>query len=352
MWIWYPPALLLRQTPVLARTEGSFSAGDPWNDGRQAQFAIEVHKMAQKAAAEAIARNNKLLQANNKLLLGADLFSIRSSIDGRSHRLPESLSELLRTGRVASNALPRLLHELEPSLRKSDYWPLLHSRRLEWFGGCFGLGSFAFFAWIALIIPREALDTGITLILAASMAVTFAIFPLTLVLARHWRNRRRQQMAAMLASDARPPQAPERAVEPPAKPAPPATKPQKPAPSKNPADRSELKSTSPGGRYQIRVHPWEARMSHWVETPQLIDTRDNQTLFHPGDTWSMDGAVWQSESLVTLRMRKYPGDHQPGFFEVHIDCANRTASIGRALATSISRIEGQLESVYLIGKSL
>src|ERR1700744_1154712 len=208
MWIWYTPSSLLRQTPMLARREGTFSAGDPWNGGRQAQFTIEVHRMAQKAAAQAIARNRKLLQGGNKVLLGADLFSIRSSIDGRSHRLPESLAELLREKRVAANALPRLLHELEPSLRKSDYWPLLHSRMLEWFGGCFGLGSFAFLAWIALIIPRDAIDTGNMVILVSSMTVTFAIFPATLVLARHWRNRRRTQVATILASDVRAPRAP------------------------------------------------------------------------------------------------------------------------------------------------
>jgi hypothetical protein len=75
-------------------------------------------------------------------------------------------------------------------------------------------------------------------------------------------------------------------------------------------------STSPTGRYVVRTFPWEVRMSHWIETPELRDTQTNTSLIRFSDSrWSLESASWQSDSVVRMSFRKYPGDHQPPFLK-------------------------------------
>ncbi len=128
-------------------------------------------------------------------------------------------------------------------------------------------------------------------------------------------------------------------------PLPPASKPE--AKAKFPFPQSELRSTSPGGRYQIRAYPREMRMSHWVETPEVIDTATNQCLFHPlDDNWSLVSAVWQSECVVTLRMRRYPGTVELSSFEVQFDCAKYSAKVGGAEVENLGKVEYHLKKAY------
>lgn len=126
--------------------------------------------------------------------------------------------------------------------------------------------------------------------------------------------------------------------------------------SRPPSDHppgSELKSTSPSGRYIIRVYPQEMRMSHWVDTPELIDTATHSTLFAPRDSsWSMDSATWQSESVVSMTLRRYPGDHSS--IKATFNCAAGTADIGGVAIKSLSdiaRIERALRQAYETSKS-
>ncbi|MDR3414848.1 MAG: hypothetical protein P4L83_01565 [Nevskia sp.] len=122
-------------------------------------------------------------------------------------------------------------------------------------------------------------------------------------------------------------------------------------PPKPTAPPWELKSTSPGGRYVIRVYPWEARMSLWIECPELYDTVGGRRLFVPKDGhWSLDSAQWQSESVVTMRLRKYPGDHSPSQFEVTLDCASLAASLDSVAVGSVAGLEPALERAYQAGQ--
>jgi hypothetical protein len=112
----------------------------------------------------------------------------------------------------------------------------------------------------------------------------------------------------------------------------------------------DIKSSSPGGRYVVRTHPWEARMSLWIETPELFDTAAGQVLLGFKDThWSVDSADWRSESVVAMHLRKYPGDHLPGSFEAVIDCERRTASLNGAEAGSLDHLEESLAQAYSTG---
>lgn len=85
---------------------------------------------------------------------------------------------------------------------------------------------------------------------------------------------------------------------------------------------------SPTGAYRVRVHPWEARMSLWVEYPVVEDTASGTPLFAFKDrNWSLNNATWLDQHTVRLGLRKYPGTHEPPELWVQIDCASRRASV-------------------------
>jgi hypothetical protein len=56
---------------------------------------------------------------------GEEFYALRSGAKGAVHFLPASLARLWKTQRVPAASLPRLLHDLEPSLKKSDHQPRL-----------------------------------------------------------------------------------------------------------------------------------------------------------------------------------------------------------------------------------
>ncbi len=107
-------------------------------------------------------------------------------------------------------------------------------------------------------------------------------------------------------------------------PAPAAARPARPA-----APPHEVRSTSPDGRYEVRVYPWEARMSLWVDSPAIHDTTTGRTVFAPDDShWSLGKVEWRGASVVQLQLRHYPGDHVPAWMDLTLDCASLDA--GRA----------------------
>jgi len=111
------------------------------------------------------------------------------------------------------------------------------------------------------------------------------------------------------------------------------------------------KSTSSDGRFAIYVDMWEAFNSHWVESPALTDTRSGATLLKfRDDNWSLDSAQWQSDAVVSLSLRKYPGDHTPGAFEVVVDCDQGTANVAGMGPMPLAEVEAALETLYLAGR--
>ena len=107
----------------------------------------------------------------------------------------------------------------------------------------------------------------------------------------------------------------------------------------------EIHSKSPDGRYIIRVNAWEARMSLWVETPDVWDTVANKSLLTFRDSnWSLDHASWENGNIVTMSLRKYPGDHTPPSVAVTLDCVARSATVAGKPVKSLSEIESALDS--------
>ncbi len=232
----------------------------------------------------------------------------------RPHRrLPESISEMLREGSVSLESVPRLLAELRPSLRQSDYYPMLHHRRFEWVGVLSGLIFVAGMVTALFLLPQ----LGRVFILGVFSLAMLAIVEVTFALPARMRRRRREQMERIFATEAlhvetqeAPPPRPKRVVRP------------------EPIDSEgcELRCTSPNGRYVIYVHAHQMPTSQWAFTPQLIDSTTRQVLFHPREhAWSLDSAVWQTASLVSMALRRYPGGHAA--IGATFDCASGVAHI-------------------------
>lgn len=117
------PALPTQLTKV--KTEVSFTAEDPWNGNRRGTFTVDTYVTT--------LRSVKAVSADMKEPTWAGGFrrALRSEADGLTRFLPESLVELWRTKQVATEALPGLLQQMEPSLRRSDYRPMLRDRKMK-----------------------------------------------------------------------------------------------------------------------------------------------------------------------------------------------------------------------------
>ena len=132
LWLWF---LSRMWVPRRVRTEGSFQAADPWNSSRLTTFTIEVYKM--------VHRSVKVVR--DSAMSGPPKFGIKSEIDGQDRMLPEFLQTLWQEKKVASEALPELLHKIEPELKKNDFHVYGRGRRrlievLVWVYAAIALG--------------------------------------------------------------------------------------------------------------------------------------------------------------------------------------------------------------------
>jgi hypothetical protein len=118
----------LKLEPRRLRTLETFTADDPATGG-SAQWDLDLHKMVPKGAPA----------LREGAVWGKDVLAVRSRADGIDRFLPEALHELWKRQRVPSPALPRLLAEIEPSLRSGDFAPLLHLRTHRWLAAIFGV---------------------------------------------------------------------------------------------------------------------------------------------------------------------------------------------------------------------
>lgn len=102
---------------------------------------------------------------------------------------------------------------------------------------------------------------------------------------------------------------------------------------------------SPDRRFVIETTAWEARMSHWIETPRIVDTASGAVVFaFANGNWSLDRATWLAAHVVQLLLRKYPGNHTPVGVTCEIDCLARTATIAGA-AVPLAELERRLDAL-------
>jgi hypothetical protein len=87
-------------------------------------------------------------------------------------------------------------------------------------------------------------------------------------------------------------------------------------------------SVSPSKTFEISVSMREIFNSHWLEVPTIVDRSDGSTVWTVADDhWSLDRATWEGD-VVTMTLRKYPGNHRPADLEATVDCVAHTARLG------------------------
>jgi len=107
----------------------------------------------------------------------------------------------------------------------------------------------------------------------------------------------------------------------------------------------EVKSTSPDGRFQVRVEAWEARNSLWVESPAIYNAKTEEVLLQfQSEMWSLDRADWKANQVVDLTLRKYPGNHTPAQLIATVDCELQEAGIKSPPTVPLKKLEQLLEN--------
>lgn len=108
--------------PVRHRRVTTFFATDPLYDDQPTEWNLETYRM--------LAPGVKIIRADNLLNRGgADLFAIKSELDGAPRMLPEVLTELWRNREVPAEALPELLRTFGPEFsHQRDFAPVLGRR--------------------------------------------------------------------------------------------------------------------------------------------------------------------------------------------------------------------------------
>lgn len=109
----------------------------------------------------------------------------------------------------------------------------------------------------------------------------------------------------------------------------------------------ETTSPSPNGKYVFQIAAREMRMSLWVESPRLVEVANERAVFDLSNTnWSLNRAQWLDSERVSIQIRRYPGDHLPGSFEVEIDCAAGVATLSGDMKVALESLERALEELY------
>lgn len=107
-------------------------------------------------------------------------------------------------------------------------------------------------------------------------------------------------------------------------------------------------SPSPDGAYAVHAEPWEALASQWLYRPRILDAASGVPLWSPSDgMWSLDGATWESDSVVRLLLRKFPGNQSPSFIGVTVYCEAMVAIIDGLPECGLADLERQLDAVLV-----
>jgi hypothetical protein len=166
------------------KNEACFVSDDPWHENRRDTFTLDYYVYT--APGTTVRPNSRPR--------GYYRHGIRAELSGVDHDLSDSLYFAWRAGRVPAESLPRLLHELQPTLKggkTGDYGIGLSNKTLTVvvciFVVCLALASAV---WI-----DEIIESGMPLALAIPFAAVFPLITGRLVyrtVYRVWRRRMEQ----------------------------------------------------------------------------------------------------------------------------------------------------------------
>jgi hypothetical protein len=149
------------------KAEASFVADDPWNANHQATFSLDQY----------VYTTMGVTVRPNSRPPGIYRHGIRSEPGGVAQDLPDALYFAWRAGRIKPEALPRLLHELQPTLKRGkwgDYGIELSDRAFTvvvWIAVVWLVLAFA--AWVAFFIAIW--PSGPAMLIALPFAVGIPI---------------------------------------------------------------------------------------------------------------------------------------------------------------------------------
>jgi hypothetical protein len=166
------------------KAEANFVADDPWHENRRDTFALSYYVYTAPGT---------VVRPHTKPA-GAYRHGIRSELSGVARDLPDSLYFAWRGGRITAESLPRLLHEIQPTLKKGAR-------------GDYGIGlsntAFTAIVWIMAVWMAAAdavwieqvIDYHMPLFLAIPFAAFFPVILAQLfyrAVYRVWQRRRAQ----------------------------------------------------------------------------------------------------------------------------------------------------------------
>jgi hypothetical protein len=111
-------------------TEATFVADDPWQENRRDTFSLDYYVSTSPGAA------------------GQRRRGIHAKLSGVQHDLPDSLYYAWRAGSIKAESLPRLLHEMEPTLKSGKDGDF----GIQWSNKTFTVAVWIAGIWLALAI--------------------------------------------------------------------------------------------------------------------------------------------------------------------------------------------------------
>ena len=160
----------LNLRPVKVRTLRQFTAADPWSNRAGAPWSISLFRMVMEdyAVAAAWKEMNRAPTAaadddprpGGRALKRDEAIGLETPRDGM-RLLPRALTRRWLDGEARDDALPELLHRLEPRLRRVDFKPLPPTALFAILAAIPGLILLALL-W-ALLTPTHAAQRNVTL---------------------------------------------------------------------------------------------------------------------------------------------------------------------------------------------
>jgi hypothetical protein len=158
----------LKMVPVQIETLGQFTAPNPWNGNAREKWTLNIYELISETFAPGLHWKNLRAQqaqtadvASRRAGAQSGKLKMRRTIgfessDGRKHMLPRMLIDLWWAGEVPDDALPALLRQFEPTLKRSDF--KIRRRRLVFKVEAILLLVIGIAALTALLIDRVSVN--------------------------------------------------------------------------------------------------------------------------------------------------------------------------------------------------